>query len=132
MTTNRADIDAASIRQIERNRLRALVEKDMLIAKRLHADDFQLITPSGRSLTKPQYLGGIASGDLNYRLWEIDSEIAVLVSGDLAAIRYRSRLHMSRPGVEGEALAHWHTDSYARRDGTWQVVWSQATEIAPA
>src|SRR5690348_5817211 len=100
MTTHRGatDGEADLIRQIERDRLRALVEKDMPLAERLHADDFQLITPSGRSFTKEQYLGGIAAGDLNYRLWEIDSEIAVHVSGDLAVIRYRSRLHMSRPG----------------------------------
>ena len=132
MTTNRAENDAEQIRQIERDRLRSLVEKEMALADRLHADDFQLITPSGRSLTKSQYLGGIASGALNYRLWEIDSEIDIQVSGDLAVIRYRSRLHMARPGIEGEALPHWHMDVYARRDGSWQIVWSQATEIATA
>jgi hypothetical protein len=31
---------------------------------------------------------------------------------------------------ERPMLLHcWHTDSYEQRDGRWQVVWSQATEI---
>ena len=45
-------------------------------------------------------------------------------------IRYRSRLHMSLGGAEGELGQYWHTDLYELRDGRWQVVWSQATAIA--
>jgi hypothetical protein len=118
-----------SIREFERLRLEALVTGDLTAANLLHADDFQLITPSGRLLSKQDYLGGVASGHLNYRLWEIDSEIEVRLYGDVALIRYRSQLHMSLDGGEGEQRPFWHTDSYERRDGCWQVVWSQATEI---
>ena len=46
-----------------------------------------------------------------------------------ALIRYRSRLHMSVDGAEGALRQYWHTDAYERRDGRWQVVWSQATAI---
>jgi hypothetical protein len=119
-----------SIREIERQRLRALVTGNLAAADRLHADDFQLITPSGRLLTKQDYLGGIESGHLNYRLWEVDSEIEVRIYEGVALIRYRSQLHMSLDGGEGEQRPFWHTDSYEWRDGRWQVVWSQATEIS--
>src|SRR6478736_6623278 len=118
------------VREIERQRLRALVMGDLAAADLLHADDFQLITPSGRTLSKQDYLGGIASGHLNYRLWKIDSEIEVRLYEDVALIRYRSQLHMSLDGGEGEQLPFWHTDSYERRDERWQVVWSQATAIS--
>ena len=118
------------VREIERQRLRALVMGDLAAADLLHADDFQLITPSGRTLSKQDYLGGIASGHLNYRLWEIDSEIEVRLYEDVALIRYRSQLHMSLDGGEGEPLPFWHTDSYEWRDGRWQLVWSQATAIS--
>ena len=60
------------VRATERERLRALVAADLTIADRLHADDFQLVNPGGRRPAKAQYLGGIASGYLNYRLWEPD------------------------------------------------------------
>jgi hypothetical protein len=117
------------IRAIERERLRALVAADISVANPLHADDFQLITPGGSLLSKERYLGGIASGYLNYRVWELDSEIDVRLYDRVALIRYRSRLHMSLDGAEGELRQYWHTDMYERRDGHWQVVWSQATAI---
>ena len=41
---------------------RALVDGDLETARELHAPDFQLITPTGRSLSGEQYLGEIASG----------------------------------------------------------------------
>ena len=118
------------IRATERERLRALVAADLSIADRLHADDFQLINPGGGVLTKAQYLGGIASGYLNYRLWEPDSAIDVRLYGRGAVIRYRSCLHMSLDGAVGELRQYWHTDVYELRDGRWQAVWSQATAIA--
>lgn len=97
---------------------------------RPHAADFQLITPAGRILTKTQYLEGVSSGYINYRVWEPDSEIDVRLCGQAVAIRYRSRLHMSFDGAEGEIRSYWHNDHYELRDGRWQVVWSQATAIS--
>ena len=121
--------DVEELREVERERLRALVEADLAVAHRLHADDFQLITPGGGALSKEQYLGGIASGSLNYRVWEPDGEIAVRLFDQVAHLRYRSRLHMSLNGAAGDLSQYWHTDTYEYRDGRWQVVWSQATQI---
>lgn len=58
---------------VERRRLRALVDADRVAADELHSDDFQLITPGGIPLTKDEYLGAIASGSVNYLLWEPDA-----------------------------------------------------------
>jgi len=121
--------EAEHIRTTERERLRALVAADQEVSNRLHADDFQLINPGGGVVSKEQYLGGIASGYLNYRVWKVDSEIDVRLYEGVALIRYRSRLHMSRDGAEGALLHYWHIDTYEKRDGRWQVVWSQATAI---
>lgn len=57
---------ADQLRAAERERLRALVAADVEAAGRLHADDFQLINPLGGSLSKAEYLGAIASGEINY------------------------------------------------------------------
>ena len=100
----------------------------MDILEPLHADDFQLINPGGRVLTKEEYLGGVASGEIDYRVWEPDSEIAVRLYGDAAAIQYRSNTEIV-VGGEQLVLRNWHTDLYEQRDGRWQVVWSQATSI---
>ena len=111
-------------------RARALVAADLTIAEPLHADDFELINPVGETLTKDQYLGDIASGEIDYRVWEPDSAIAVQVSGEAAVIRYRSRLEIVSGGHHVPLSHYWHTDLYELRDGRWQVVWSQATAIA--
>ncbi len=123
-----AQADAELVRATERERLRALVAADMPVVRRLHADDFQLINPSGGALSKDQYLGGIASGVLDYLVWEPDS-IAVHLYGQAAAIRYQARLEIVVQGDTVPLRRYWHTDVYERRDGRWQVVWSQATEI---
>jgi hypothetical protein len=116
------------IRAIERARLRALVEADMETASRLHADDFQLVTPGGRTLSKEEYLDGIASGNLNYAVFEAVSEITVRLHGQAAHIRYRSRIEITFDG-QTDGGFFWHTDTYEKIDGQWQIVWSQATRI---
>jgi hypothetical protein len=123
-STHQADADL--IRATERARLRALVDANVDVARELHADDFQLINPLGGSLSKEQYLGGIASGQVDYLFWEADS-IVVRLYGDVALIRYQSQLEIIVQGQHIPRGRYWHTDAYERRDGRWQVVWSHAT-----
>jgi len=116
------------IRGIERSRIRALVESDLESAGRLHADNFQLISPGGRAYAKEEYLGYIASGDIHYVNWEVDSAIAVCLHRRMAAIRYRSQMERI---VFGQRYVgrFWHTNTYSNKDGQWQAVWSQLTQI---
>ena len=113
---------------IERDRLQALVEADVDRAAGFHADDFGLITPSGRVLSKAEYLEAIRSGDIAYAVWEA-GEIIVRPYGDVAVIRYPSEMAFTVDGTRTPRGRFWHTDLYERRDGRWQVVWSQATAI---
>jgi hypothetical protein len=50
----KAEDEADHLRAIERDRLRSLVGADLATARRLHADDFQLINPRGGTLSKDQ------------------------------------------------------------------------------
>lgn len=128
-TPSAANVELADlIRETERERLRAFVEADIDILEPLHADDFQLINPGGGAATKEEYLGGVASGVIDYLVWEPDSEIAVRLYDGAAAIRYRANTEIV---VDGEKLIlqTWHTDVYEQRDGQWQVVWSHATAV---
>ena len=122
--------EADALRQIERERLRALVEADLQRARELHAEEFQLVNPRGETLTKDQYLGGIESGRLDYLLWEPVTQIAVRLHGDVAVIRYRSRLAIVVDGQRVPESQYWHTDSYEKHADQWQIVWSQATLAA--
>ena len=118
----------AELVQVEQRRLQALVNADVGVAEGFHADDFQLITPGGDALSKDQYLGDVASGVVDYRVWEpLDIEVHVL--GDAGCVRYHSNLEIVVAGRQIDLSHYWHTDYYERRDGRWQVVWSHATEI---
>jgi len=123
-----SDTESDLLRDTERERLRALVRGNMEVARRLHADDFQLINPFGGLFSKEQYLGGIASGEIDYRVWEPES-IEVRFYSSAAVIRYRSELEIIVRAQRIPRRQYWHTDVYEKRDGQWQVVWSHATEV---
>lgn len=108
------------IRATERERLRALLGHDLDRASKLHASDFELITPTGDVLSKEAYIDSGAA--FAYTAWKPISPIRVRVYGDAAVIRYESDLT-----IHGNRGHDWHTDLYEKRDGRWQVVWSQAT-----
>ena len=57
-------------RELEGSRIRALVERDMELLWRLHAEEYQLVTPSGRTFGRERYLLEIESGNLQYWRWE--------------------------------------------------------------
>ena len=121
--------EAEVLRATERERLRALVTGDVPRATQLHAEDFHLINPLGGTLSKAQYLGGIASGQLRYLHWEAGT-ITVRLYGDAAVIRYQSELEIVVQGHHIPRQRYWHTDLYERHGGQWQVVWSHATTAA--
>jgi hypothetical protein len=115
---------------IERQRLRSLVEVNLTDAEALHAPDFRLVHPSGGVWSKEQYLGGIASGDIDYRRFEAVSDIEVMVDGTVAVLRYRSAIDIAVKGQQAGELECWHLDCYRQDEtGSWQVRWSQATAV---
>jgi hypothetical protein len=119
--------DAEDIRKVERRRLRALVDFDSAVAYALHADDFQLIAPDGSEFTKDSYLGLLRSGQLDYRIWE-PKDIKVRLYGGVAIIRYEdARYEVLFDGKLVNTGLVRHMDLYERRNGRWQVVWSQAS-----
>ena len=105
---------------VERKRLAALLGHDLDLAQKLHADDFELINPTADVVSREAY---IDSGEaFAYTVWKPVSPIRVRVYGDAAVIRYESEIEIHR--TRGH---DWHTDVYEKRDGRWQIVWSQTT-----
>ena len=123
------DVPAAeTFRALERSRLDALVHKDMPLAFRLHAPDFHLITPTGASYTRNEYLAKVEAGELNYFKWE-PRQISVRLFTDVVLLRYCADLEMGSQPESAKAFSCWHTDTYERRAGAWQVVLSHATLV---
>lgn len=114
------------IESLERRRLHALVAPDLDDARRLHADDYELIPPGGLPINGIEYLGLIERGEMVYDTFEPASDLAVRAYADAAVVRYLARIAVRGKDWRDEGL-FWHTDLYERRDGEWQAVWSQAT-----
>lgn len=102
----------------------------MEVARKLHADDFQLITPLGAVFSKEEYLGAVAAGHIHYLVCELDSPIDVRTYGTVALIRYRAQIEIEVQGQRYARAPYWFIDAYEWRDDRWQVVWSQGTGIA--
>jgi hypothetical protein len=117
------------LREVELGRLEALVQADMDVAERLHADDFELVPPPGHPMSREQYLGMVASGELDYLEFAPLSEIEVRLHGKAASLWYRSRIDVDAAGQGRLAHEAWHLYLYERRDGQWQVVREQATAV---
>jgi hypothetical protein len=120
--------EADRLRAIERTRLQALVDADTATARRLIADDFELINPGGGVSSRDDYLAAVRAGDIDYLVFEPVSPIAVRMSGDSAALRFQVSFDLV---VSGIRVTHqgWITELWERRHGRWQIVWEQATAI---
>ncbi|GAP37616.1 nuclear transport factor 2 family protein [Piscinibacter sakaiensis] len=117
---------AQQLEALERERIAALVARDLAAVARLHAPDYQLVTPAGRTLGRDRYLALLAEAPF-YADWRA-GPMQVHVDAGLAALRYRATLVFP----SGRAREVWHTDLWRRGPAGWQAWWSQATEIAPA
>ena len=92
-----------------------MVDADLVAADELHSDGFQLITPGGIPLTKDEYLGAIASGSVNYLLWEpeaIDARVHLDAAASAIAPLSTSCSTVRRTGQIGSGTP---TTTKARR-----------------
>lgn len=130
MTTPARDALAteAEIIDLERRRLASLVARDMATADALHADDYELVTPGGRTMSKAEYLGGVERGELHYAAFEAVSAERVRRTSAMAVVRYQARIEIDWEGGHDEGT-FWHTDVWELRPAGWQAVWSHATRI---
>ena len=118
---------ADQVRTAERTLLRAAVDGDTHTAGALLAPDLQLIDVTGTPETRADYLANIGGG-IDFVTLKPIKPISVRVYGDNAVARVKLKFKVV---AHGQTLQHegWTTDVFERRDGRWQVVWSQSTAI---
>jgi hypothetical protein len=122
---NASDIEI--LKNLELTRLKSLVDANIEVARPLHADDFQLITPNGSEVDKQQYLGQIESGILDYKIWDADT-ICVRMYHNAAVLRYSDKdFQVFMDGKLATSGVLKHTNLYEKRNGQWQIVWSHAS-----
>ena len=122
-------MELKQLEQLERERLRALRDRDLTAVGRLHADDYELITPGGNALSIEDYVGLITSGEFTYETFEPASTVRVRAFGSAVVLRYQARIVVRDAASTADSGLFWHTDIWELRGDRWQAVWSQATRI---
>jgi len=126
----------AELLKLEREWTAAAKNHEAETVRRIVADDAVMVYPDGMAGTKADEVRSIESGAITADGWEmVDPKVTVL-DADAAFVTGRSIItngkykdpNQKKPiDISGE---YRFLDVYARRDGKWQAVASQATKIA--
>jgi hypothetical protein len=118
---------ADQVRTAEQTLLRAMVDGTPHTAGALLAPDLQLIDPTGGAETRADDLADIGGG-VDFVTIKPIEPISVRVHGDSAVARLKLKFKVV---AFGQTVQHdaWTTDLWERRDGRWQLVWSQTTAV---
>jgi ketosteroid isomerase-like protein len=125
---------AAEITKIENDWPRIIREHDAAAVKRIEADDAVFVYPDGTAGDKAQDIKDMESGALSADSWEIaDLKINVL-DNDSAVASGRSIVkggkYKSPDGKTQDISGEYRwIDTYARRNGQWQIVAGATTPI---
>ena len=126
----------AEVLNVERDWVRAGETYDVEAIKRIVADDAVLVYPDGTPGTKADEVRIAETKAITGSGWEMIEPKVTVLSADAAYITGRSSIkngkykdpNMTKPiDISGE---YRFLDVYARRNGRWQVVASQATKVA--
>lgn len=126
--TTRAD-GAEELRAIEQRLAEAWVKGDRDYINRVLADDWSVTDATGRVLSKNQVINeAFDSNDRQIESLEID-DVRVRVFGSCAVVTGTTRAKGRYKGSSMSVTLRF-TDVFMRRAGRWQVVASQATQLA--
>jgi ketosteroid isomerase-like protein len=125
---------AAEITKIENDWPRIIKEHDAAAVRRIEADDAVFVYPDGTAGDKAQDIKDMENGSLSADSWEIaDLKINVL-DNDSAVATGRSivkggKYKMPDGKTQDISGEYRWVDTYARRNGQWQIVAGATTPI---
>jgi len=108
------------IRKLDNERIQAQIHADAAALKRIYADDFIGVGPSGTVRTKPQVISDFTSGDLRFQ--SITTyDVRVRVYGNAAVETGRSTMDGQD---KGKAVPHdsRFTRVWVKQQGRWRLV----------
>ena len=118
---------ASELIQIEHRIVKAWLEGDGKTVDSILASDWSVIDLTGHVLTKSQVMQELGSGERKIESGSVD-DLNVRVFGDAAVVTGRSVLSGSYQGKSASVIQRF-TDVFVKRDGRWQAVASQGTQV---
>ena len=123
------DTPIEAIRDLERDRFRAMVDGDGELLDVLLAENASYVHTNGKRETKRQFIDAITAGRRRYRQIEIQSQDVMPGGRDTWIVFGRALLEMeSKNGALLFPIAY--TAIHIQVDGQWQLLAMQATRVA--
>ena len=132
-TPDKAGIEAA-LTKIENDWPRMIKEHDAAAVRRIEADDAVFIYPDGSLGDKAQDIKDMEAGTLSADSWEVADIKVNVLDGDSAVVSGRSIVkggkYKSPDGKIQDISGDYRwIDTYARRNGQWQIVAGATTPV---
>jgi ketosteroid isomerase-like protein len=121
--------DAETVVQLDSEYQSAVARSDAAVMDRILAEDFLLVTGSGKRFTKAELLAEARDGRIVYELQQ-DENQTVRVWGETAVI---TALLSAKGTEDGKPFAYrvWFSDTYARFPDGWKYVYGQSGARLP-
>jgi len=132
-TPDKAAIEA-ELTKIENDWPRILKEHDAAAVRRIEADDIFLVYPDGSLGSKEQDVKDIESGSITADSWVVSDLTVNVLDNDSAVVRLRttvnSGVYKTADGKTQDVSGQFRSvDTFARRNGQWQLVGSATVKI---
>ena len=116
--------DVEEVKELDARYQKAVEENDVATMDAMLADDFTLVTGSGKSYSKADLLEEARSGQIHYDRQD-DSDQTVHVWGDTAVITAK----LTAKGTDGKPFDYqvWFSDTYVKTSTGWKYVFGQSS-----
>lgn len=128
----------AEITKLENDWPRIIRERDGAAVRRLEADDVIIVYPDGNAGNKEQDVKDIEAGLMTFDSWDISDLKVNVIDSDAAVASFlitvtngklKSSDGKSTQNISGKYRV---IDTFAQRNGQWQLVASGVTPLSPA
>jgi len=128
------DAIVAEITRMENDWPRIWKEKDGAAVRRIEADDIILLSFSGMLGSKEQDIKDVGAGNLTFESWDVSEINVKIIDNDAAVAGILMTLTKAKysDGANTEDVSgHYRAlDTFARRNGQWQVVASSVVKLS--
>jgi ketosteroid isomerase-like protein len=121
--------DRKTVAALDTQYQEAVKKNDAATMERLLAEDFVLVTGSGKTYTKANLLEEARSGQIHYERQE-DTDQTVRIWGDTAVVTAKLWEKGTNQGNSFNK-AVWFSDTYVRAPTGWQYVFGQSSLPMP-
>jgi len=119
----------SQIRDLERQRFRAMETVDVATLDRIFSDDLIYTHANGLQHTKAELIGVIGSGDFKYESIT-PGDIRVRIYNETAVVNGRVSMQI-KSGAGEQVFKLCYLDVYVKQGGRWQMVAWQSSRLAP-